>query len=165
MASLNLLQPSNLGNGLEKNTAGKLAVKVDPADGNLVTVSEAGVKVLAPAQAELPAVVNGASISGNTITLTKTSGEPVTVELPAVPVDVKLANFIVEGTTIKAVLSDNTEVTVQLTAEVIVAAIASATEDQKNSIVDALLPQLKAKLRGAEAQDFEGNHLGYFVAG
>lgn len=111
-----------------------------------------------------PTAVTGGSITGNAITLTKTDGTSDTIDLPAVPVDVKLSSleFTPDGK-LKATLSDNTTAETDFTAEVVILAIESANDSQKQRIVEAIKDQLLSALRGTEVQDSSGNAEGYLL--
>ena len=136
---------------------------VTVTDGKLVKTKADGTTedVALPAA---PTAVTGGSISGNTITLPKSDGTSDTIELPAVPVDVKLSSleFTTEGK-LKATLSDGTSTETDFTAEVVVKAIESADDAQKQRIVDALKGTLLTSLRGTEVQDSSGVSEGYLL--
>lgn len=160
--AIQVFHKTELGKTLEYVDA-KTEVKLDNSGNVQLERTEAGLKasVVIPAAPEVPAALNGATIQDRTITFTKTQGEAVTIELPAFPVDVKLQSlaFTPEGK-LKATLSDNSTAEVDFTAEVVVKALESATQEQKTRLKAALLDTLK----GEEVQDFAGATKGYLLA-
>lgn len=151
---------------LDKDADGNIKL----ADGTLtdVTVTDGKlVKTKAGGTTEdvaLPTAVTGGSISGNTITLHKSDGTSVTIELPAIPVDISLDDLVFtnEGK-LKATLTNGSIKETDFTAEVVVKAIESADDAQKQRIVDALKGALLTSLRGTEVQDSSGVSEGYLL--
>lgn len=154
---------------LEKDADGSIKL----ADGTLtdVTVTEGNlVKTKADGSTEnvalpaAPTAVTGGSISGNTITLPKSDGTSDTIELPAIPVDISLDDLVFtnEGK-LKATLTNGSIKETDFTAEVVVKAIESADDAQKQRIVDALKDKLLSSLRGTEVQDSSGKSEGYLL--
>lgn len=159
---IKILHSGDLGKTTE-NVAGKLEVKLNNSGNVHFERTTAGLKgnVTIP---DIPSVLNGASVSGNAITFTKTSGSPLTVQLPAPTVDVKLSSLeFTSAGKLKATLTDRSTVEVDFTAEVVVKAIEGANEAQKQRLVNALLPKLKTSLRGEEVKDFADRTTGYLL--
>ena len=160
--AIQVFHKTELGKTLEYVDA-KTEVKLDNSGNVQLERTEAGLKasVVIPDAPEVPAALNGATIQDHTITFTKTQGEAVTIELPAIPVDVKLQSlaFTDEGK-LKATLSDNSTTEVDFTAEVVVKTLESASQEQKTRIKAALLNVFK----GEEVQDFAGTTKGYLLA-
>lgn len=108
-----------------------------------------------------PTALTGASREGNTITFTRSNSESdITVDLPAVPVDVKLQSleFTDQGK-LKATLSDDSTAEVDFTAEVVVKALEAADSGQKARIKTLLLDILK----GEEVQNLAGETKGFLL--
>lgn len=82
------------------------------------------------------------------------------VDLPQIPVDVKLSDleFTQDGK-LKATLSDNSTTEVDFNAMVIIAALKAANEQQKAELKTFLLDLIK----GEEVQDFGGVTKGYLL--
>ncbi|MCI7480130.1 MAG: hypothetical protein MSA88_06820 [[Pasteurella] aerogenes] len=82
------------------------------------------------------------------------------VDLPQIPVDVKLSDleFTQDGK-LKATLSDNSTTEVDFNAMVIIAALKAANEQQKAELKTFLLNLIK----GEEVQDFAGTTKGFLL--
>lgn len=82
------------------------------------------------------------------------------VDLPQIPVDVKLSDleFTQDGK-LKATLSDNSTTEVDFNAMVIIAALKAANEQQKAELKTFLLDLIK----GEEVQDFAGVTKGFLL--
>lgn len=151
---------------------GKLGVKLDNSGNVQFSATDSGLK----GQVEIPVqkkAINGIKVEGNQLVLTNTEdGSEERVDLPAAPVDVKLQGAKMEGTKLKLTLSDNSELEVELnqfvdvfevTADAIKTALTSANEQTKKAIVNALLPELKATLKGEEVKDLADQSLGLLL--
>lgn len=152
----------------EKNVTGsksigladdKLEVKPDNTGNVQFALTENGLKgtVNLPAQAT---AVTGGSIAGNTITLAKTDGSSDTIQLPAVPVDVKITGLNFENGKLKGTLSDGTEVETNFTLQVITQALQNATEQDKQAFKGVLIEILK----GEEVKDTSDTLHGYLLS-
>lgn len=154
---------------LEKDADGNIKLadgtltNVNVVDGKLVkTKADGSIEEVALPAA--PTAVTGGSISDRTITLSKTDGTSDTIELPAIPVDVKLSSLdFTDSGKLKATLSDGTTTETDFNAEIVVKAIESANDAQKQRIVDALKDKLLSSLRGTEVQDSSGGTEGYLL--
>lgn len=140
-------------------TDSKLEVKADNTGNVQFAITEDGLKgtVNLPAQAT---AVTGGSIAGNTITLAKTDGSSDTIQLPAVPVDVKITGLNFENGKLKGTLSDGTEVETNFTLQVITQALQNATEQDKQAFKGVLIEILK----GEEVKDTSDNLHGYLLS-
>lgn len=163
--SIQVINTTEVGHGLELIN-GEIKAKIDPADGNVLTVSEAGLKVIVPEaeQVEVPTALTDATIEGNTITFPKSDGTNTTVQLPALPVDIHVTGleFAQDGTVTLTVKGAD-PITTNLTGEVVGKALINAPQAVKDELVDVLFPAILNKLQLVELQSVGGRTLGYVV--
>lgn len=151
---------------------GKLGVKLDNSGNVKFSATDSGLK----GQVEIPVqkkAVKGIKVEGNQLVLTNTEdGSEERVDLPAVPVDVKLQGAELQENKLVLTLTDQSKIEVDLakfvdvfevTAEAIKTALAGADTGIKQAIVAALLPELKAALKGEEVKDLSDQSLGFLL--
>lgn len=162
--AIKIYHEQEVGHGLKKYDDNKLGFLPDNSGNVQFTISDAGVKgaVTIPAAPDFPvALAPNPTISGRVITFPKTDGSAAaTVELPAVPVDVKLRGLEFTDTgKLKATLSDNSTTEVDFTAEVVIKALESAGQAQKNRLKALFLTFMK----GEEVQNIAGETKGFLL--
>lgn len=139
-------------------TDSKLEVKPDNSGNVQFIVTDDGLKgnVAIPVQGTF---VTGGSIAGNIITLTKSDNTTVTIQLPAIPVDVRVTGLKFERGKLKGTLSDGTGVETEFTLQVITQALQNATEQDKQAFKAVLLDIIK----GEELKDTNDTLHGYLL--
>lgn len=149
----------DIGRGLEV-AGGKLNVKIDPASNEALSVSDAGVKLILPAQNK---AVKSIAVVENSVRVTYTDETTEDVALPAQTVDVKLqALEVTEDNKLKATLSDNTQFETDLSKFVDVAK-AAETYWTEIKALPTFGDDVATGARGEEVQNLAGQTLGYFV--
>lgn len=143
--------------GLEV-TEGKLNVKIKAGE-TVLKVGDEGLYTELPAQQEIPVAFKDASISGTTITFTKTDDSTSTLELPAQTVDVHVSGLTFTDGKLKATLSDGSTAETDFTAEIVVNALKGADSTQKQALKELFVEILK----GEEVQDLSGTVKGFLL--
>lgn len=165
--SIQVINTTEVGQGLEL-TGGEIKAKIDPAEGNALTVSEAGLKVVVPEaeQVEVPTALTDATIDGNTITFPKSNGTNTTVQLPALPVDVHVTGleFAQDGTVTLTVAGAD-PITTNLTGEVVGKSLLNAPQGVKNDLAAMFAPLILEKLGKNELLRVNGERMGYLLTG
>lgn len=159
MASINFYQTDEIGNGLQL-LDGNLNLKLDNTGNVNLTTSADGLKADVTLPEAQVALTDG-SINDRTITFNKTDGSTITIELPALPIDVSLANAeLTEENKLKLTLSDGTIKEVEL-ATLIPAP--KTTEQILDEILadDALKAKLVSGIYGREIRNAHNELLGY----
>lgn len=155
-----------IGPGLEIANA-KLGVKIDTAADNLITVTDEGLKAVAPAAPDVPVAYTGSSVEDRTITFNKSDGNTDTLELPAAPVDVHLANATVNEETgaLTLTMSDGNTHTTNITGEVFAKILEGSSDAAKKRIAKALAQPILDLIMGNAYDKLDGSLMGYFLTG
>lgn len=163
---VNVINTDEVGLGLEL-TGGLIKAKIDPKDGNALTVTEAGLAVDLPvAQEPVVALADADYVEdGHKLVFTKTDGSTAKeVVLPATPVDIHVngLNFAEDGT-LTVELEGAEPKTTNITGEIIGKLLINAPVQVKSDLADALAPLVLAKLKGNKLKRVNGETMGYLL--
>lgn len=143
-------------------TGNKLGVAFDNTGNVQFSATDTGLK----GEVTFPVAtttITGVAVEGNNIKLTKSDGTEETVALPAMPIDVKLANAeLTDDNKLKLTLSNGEVKEVELSALIKQKTAQEIWDEIK--VLPSFKQDLLELLKGEEIQNFAGETKGYLLA-